>query len=209
MNNNSNSNTLHASPMYLQSTPSVKRKRVDSGHYQSYTAAAYLGGGNGPAPSNTIIREKEDPKSIIACSNGPAPNSIVVDMNSGPVAAAAHRLVESVVNSTNGAGGCSGSTPSQVVLVPVPGDDHIAGDLAYNTSSHHALATSDAVLYSVAGTAFYVGRVGSAPGDEAAVPAREVMYASGGEHYASSDEGGQIQTTASEQQHEVNMVSPY
>ena len=60
------------------------------------------------------------------------------------------------------------------MLVPVPGDEHLsAGELSYNTSGHPGLATSDAVLYSVAGTAIYVGKVGQAPGDDAP-PTREV-----------------------------------
>ena len=212
--NSSNVGTIHhASPMYLQSTPSgAKRKRVEYGSYGA--AAAYLGAA---AAGNTILRgDKDEVKgSILAAACNSAGGSVVVDVNS-TATAAAHRLVESVVSNTGGGPGGGGAPQSQVLLVPVA-DDHITGGelvaAGYNSSSHHGgLATSDTVLYSVAGAQIYVSRVGGAAGEDGAtagaiVPGtREVMYTTSGEHYASSDDGGPI-APSSDNQHEVNMVS--
>lgn len=93
----------------------------------------------------------------------------------------------------------------------ISGEEHITADhLNYNSNSHHGtLSTSDTVLYSVAGTAIYVGRVGGGPGEEATVSAREVIYTSGADHYASSDDGAAVapQPCTAEEKHEVKMVS--
>lgn len=108
---------LHASPLYLQSTPSGKRKRIEAPpHYSSYapsylTAATGGGGGNG----SVLLRDKDGVDggmgkgTAVVCNNT---GSVVVDMNSS----AAHRLVESVVNGSGGnaCGAVATGGPSQV-----------------------------------------------------------------------------------------------
>lgn len=114
-----NGPTLHGSPMYIQSTPSAKRKRIEAPHYATYSPA-YLGTGSASTNGSVVLRDKDiDGKTgtVVACS-GNAGNSVVVDINPG---GATHRLVESVVNNNGGVSACGGvpSGPSQVVLVPV------------------------------------------------------------------------------------------
>lgn len=106
--NNAGNGNIHASPMYITSTPTAKRKRVEATpHYASYTPT-YLSGS--VLRGEKVLDDGSVGKTVMACTNGPMGNSVVVDMNSSAAAAAAHRLVESVVNNSQVV--CS--TPSQV-----------------------------------------------------------------------------------------------